>query len=129
MIYSQLQSNWTFNTCQDCEKYLSLVSSDFVHLLCHSFTINRKNRHLLFFYKPYQYKSLYGLDTYWGISHCIICGFTFLWFGGLHTYNVDMRTLDQSCCKKWQKSPGQETSLANRRRLKVLNDTKLIRND
>ena len=37
--------------------------------------------------------------------------------------------LEQCCCKKRQKSPGQETGLENRGRLKVLNDTKLALNE
>ena len=38
--------------------------------------------------------------------------------------------VEQSCtCNKREKSPGQETGLKNRGRLKVLNDTKLILND
>ena len=36
--------------------------------------------------------------------------------------------LEHSCCKKWQKSPGQDTGLGNKGRLMVLNDTKLILN-
>ena len=32
--------------------------------------------------------------------------------------------VELSCCKKWQKSPNQETGLGNRGHLKVLNDTK-----
>ena len=34
--------------------------------------------------------------------------------------------LEPSCCKKWQKSPNQETGLRNRRHLKVLNDIKFV---
>ena len=41
----------------------------------------------------------------------------------------DAKELEQSCCKKWQKSPNQETGLKNRGPLKVLNDTNLILND
>lgn len=37
--------------------------------------------------------------------------------------------LEQSCCKKWQKSSDQETDFWNKGRLKVLNDNKLILND
>ena len=38
--------------------------------------------------------------------------------------------VEQSCtCNKREKSPGQETGLENRGRLKVLNDTLLILND
>ena len=37
--------------------------------------------------------------------------------------------LEPSCCKKRQKSPGQETDLGNRGRLKVLNDIKLVLNE
>ena len=38
--------------------------------------------------------------------------------------------LEPSCCKKRQKkSPGQETGLGNRERMKVLNDTKLVLNE
>ena len=37
--------------------------------------------------------------------------------------------LEPSYCKKWQKSPNQETGLGTRERLKVLNDTKLVLND
>ena len=37
--------------------------------------------------------------------------------------------LEQSCCKKRQKSPGQETGLGNRGRLKVLNDANLVLNE
>ena len=37
--------------------------------------------------------------------------------------------LEQACCKKGQKSPGQETGWGNRGRLKVLNVTKLVLNE
>ena len=37
--------------------------------------------------------------------------------------------LEQSCCKKRQKSPEQENGLWIRKRLKVLNDTKLVLNE
>ena len=38
-------------------------------------------------------------------------------------------SIEPSCYKKQQKSPGQETGLGNRGRLKVLNDTKLVLNE
>ena len=37
--------------------------------------------------------------------------------------------LELSCCKKWQKSPNQETGLGNRGPLKLRNNTKLTIND
>ena len=51
------------------------------------------------------------------------------------SFEIDFKTifsshlLEPSCCKKWQKSPNQETCLGNRGHLKVVNDTKLILND
>ena len=47
----------------------------------------------------------------------------------LRSYIWDWHDQEPSCCKKQQKSPGQETGLGNRGRLKVLNDTKLILKD
>ena len=38
----------------------------------------------------------------------------------------EVHALELSCCKKWQKSPNQETGLGNIGHMKVLNDTKLI---
>ena len=38
-------------------------------------------------------------------------------------------TLEPSRCKKWQKSPGQETGLGKRGPLKVLNGTKFVLNE
>ena len=37
--------------------------------------------------------------------------------------------LELLCCRKWQKSPYQETGLGNRGCLKVLHDTKLVLNE
>ena len=42
---------------------------------------------------------------------------------------IKVDLLEPYCCKKRQKSPNQETGLANRGRLKVLKDTKLILNN
>jgi hypothetical protein len=42
---------------------------------------------------------------------------------------ITQRRLEQSCCKKRQKSPGQETDFENRGCLKALNDTKLVLNE
>ena len=36
--------------------------------------------------------------------------------------------LEPSCCKKWEKSPNQETGLGNRGHLKVLNNTNMMTN-
>ena len=40
-----------------------------------------------------------------------------------------VKKVEQACCKNGQKSPGQETGLGNRGRLKVLKDTKLVLNE
>ena len=37
-------------------------------------------------------------------------------------------SLEPVCCKKWQKSPNQETGFGNRRPLEALIGTKLILN-
>ena len=58
--------------------------------------------------------------------HCIpVCYFS-------STITVLLRGqnfLEQSCCKKQQKSPGQETGLGNRGRLKVLNENTFVLNE
>ena len=40
-----------------------------------------------------------------------------------------LESLEPPCCKKWQKSPCQDTGLVNRGPLQALNDAKLILND
>ena len=52
----------------------------------------------------------------------------FCWKNSALFYIFVRYTLEPSCCKKWQKSPNQETGLGNRGRLKVLNDTKFVLN-
>ena len=45
------------------------------------------------------------------------------------SFHLRKSFLEPACCKELKKSPNQETGLENRRRLKVLNDTKLILKD
>ena len=46
------------------------------------------------------------------------------------SYLTDLtQILELSCCKITQKCPNHETGLGNRRRLKVVNDTKLGLNE
>ena len=44
-------------------------------------------------------------------------------------HHLQVRILELVCCKKWQKSPNQETGLENRGCLKVLSVIKLILDD
>ena len=56
----------------------------------------------------------------------------------LHIYSIrvskcwcmkhSFRLLEPVCCKKWPKSPNQETGLGNMGHLKILKDTKLVLN-
>ena len=50
-------------------------------------------------------------------------------FHGILNKSANLIFLEKYCCKKWPKSPNQETGLENRGRLKVLKDTKMILND
>ena len=62
-----------------------------------------------------------------GTIHIIFHATFVLILIGLHAQMN--HTLEPLCCKKWQKSPCQETGLGNKGRLKVLNDTKLVLNE